>query len=265
MKNKIHIALDSFFIEKDNFQTQIDYFKKNNIEYEIYRLVPFSHEITPQLPADKLIVPFGCIEFVQAIRKMDNIQSTIFFNDDIFTNENCLKQWKSFCLNSKAKIMTFKEAKETLEDKEYFIRPIEDTKSFTGNLFTPGHLKSLQERYSGYENNNFTEESKIIVSEPRKIKREWRNFIIDGKVISSSLYKEDGVHKEEVGIPNEVLAFCRAALYVYNPARAFALDVCELEDGSFAIVEFGCIHNCGFYKADMNKVTEAIMGVVGEV
>lgn len=259
MKNKIHIALDSFFIEKDSQKSQIDFLEKNKIDYEFYRIVPFSHEIIPPLPKDKIIIPFGCIEFVQAILKNKEIDSRIIFDDIIFTNENCLNQWKSFCLNNNARIVSAKQIIDTFEEDEYFMRPIDDKKSFTGGVFKPSQIKKLMERYVGYENNEFKEDSKVIVSKIKNIKREWRNIVIDGKIISSSLYRENGVHIEKMGIPPDVEAFCRAALFVYNPAKAFVLDVCELEDGSFAIVEFGCIHNCGFYQSDMPKVMEAFI------
>jgi len=255
MKTNIHIALDSyFFFERENFQKIKEFLDENNIDNELYKILPFSHEIQPLLPKDKLIIPFGCIEFVQEIRNMKDLNSEIFFDENIFTNENCLKQWGAHCLNSDAQIMSVEDAMKNLEDKQYFMRPVEDLKSFTGNLFEPGHLPSLLERYSGYENNQFNSKSRIIVSEPKKIIREWRNFIVDGQVISSSLYKENKKHKEELGAPTPAIQLCYNALSLYNPAKAFVLDVCELDDGFFYIVEFGCIHNCGFYKAGVEKV-----------
>lgn len=259
MKNNIHVAIHNISLENENQEAQIKYLEDNNIDYEIYTLVPFSHEIIPTLPKDKLIIPFGCIEFIQDLRKIDGINLSVQFDDDVFTNENCIKQWKSFCLNNGAKIMTTKEAVETLVEKDYFIRPVDDKKSFKGKIYKPSELKALLERYSGYENNEFKEDSILVVSEPKAIKKEWRNFVVDGKVVSSSLYKDGSQHREEIGAPDEVLSFCRAALKVYNPAKAFVLDVCQLEDDSYAIVEFGCIHNCGFYKSDVTKITKEVV------
>lgn len=270
--NKIHIALDSyFFFERDNFNKIKDFLDQNNIENEIYKIIPFSHEIQPQLPKDKLVIPFGCIEFVQEIRKMPDINSEIFFDEFIFTNENCLNQWGDLCLNKDAKVITVEEAITSLKkDKQYFMRPIEDTKSFSGNLFEVGHLPSLLERYSGYENNQFKSDSKIIVSEPKKVLREWRNFIVDGRVITSSLYKEKGKHKEKLGAPQSVIDLCQKAIKIYNPSKAFVLDVCEFDeygDGyySFGIVEFGCIHNCGFYKADVPHIFSRFLKLFEQV
>jgi len=260
VKNKIHIALDSyFFFEKENFKKIKNFLEENNIENEIYQIVPFSHEIIPPLPKDRMVVPFGCIEFVQEVRKMTDVSSTIFFDEEVFTNENCLNKWGSLCLNSDAQIMTVEEALSLEKDKQYFMRPIEDLKSFTGNLFTPGHLPSLLERYSGYENNQFNAKSRIVVSEPKNIKKEWRVFIVDGVVVASSLYKEDGKHKEALGAPSSVIKLCYNALDLYNPAKAFVLDICKLEDGEFYIVEFGCIHNCGFYSANVERIMDRIV------
>jgi hypothetical protein len=251
----MHIAIDSyFFFERDNFKILKDFFERKGISHELYKLTPFSHEINPPLANDNMIIPFGCIEFVQETLKQ-NENAFVFYDENVFTNENCLDRWGHLCLNYGAKIMTVEEAMSNLEkDRKYFMRPTEDLKSFTGNLFEVGHLPSLLERYGGYENNLFKATSKIVVSEPKEIRREWRNFIIDGKVVSSSLYKENGRHREELGAPSQIINLCDAALSVYNPAKAFVLDVCELKNGSYGIIEFGCIHNCGFYKVDVEKV-----------
>lgn len=261
MNSKIHIALDSyFFFERDNFNKIKEFLDENNISNEIYQIIPFSHEIQPALPTDVTIVPFGCIEFVQAIRKLDNVTSVVFYDENIFTNENCLNQWKELCLNHDAKIMSVKEAIDTLEDRQYFMRPIEDLKSFAGNLFEPGHLPSLLERYGGYENNTFNVQSKIIVSSPKEIENEWRVFIVDGQVVSSSLYRKNRKFTEAGGeIPVEMVEFCNKAIAIYCPDKAFAFDVCQLDNGDFKIIEFGCIHNCGFYKADVKKVIDLII------
>lgn len=261
MSNKIHIALDShFFFERENFKKIKDFLDENNIENEIYQIIPFSHEIIPQLPKDRMVVPFGCIEFVQEVRKMADVSSTMFFDENVFTNENCLNKWGTHCLNNDAQIMTVEDAINTLDkDKQYFMRPVEDLKSFTGNLFEPGHLPSLLERYAGYENNQFNSKSRIIVSEPKNVKREWRNFIVDGNVVSSSLYKENGKHRKELGAPASVIQLCYNALSLYNPSKAFVLDICQLEDDNFYIVEFGCIHNCGFYSANVESIMDRIV------
>lgn len=262
MKKNIHVAIHNISLERESQEAQIKFLEDNGIDYEVYTLVPFSHEIYPALPKDKLIIPFGCIEFVQDLRKIAGIDLSMQFDDDIFTNENCINQWKSFCLNNGAKIMTTKEAVDSLEEKDYFVRPVDDKKSFRGKVYKPSELKALLERYSGYENNEFNSESIIVVSELKEIKKEWRTFVVDGKVVSSSLYRDGSRHREESGAPDEVLSFCSAALRVYNPAKAFVLDVCELVDGSYAIVEFGCIHSCGFYKADVPKITGEVIAAL---
>lgn len=258
MKNiKIHVALDSyFFFERDNFKRIKDFLDNNGKENEIYQLVPFSHEINPKLPEDRLIIPFGCIEFVQEINKLKESRTIVIYNEKVFTNENCLNSWGELCLNSDAKIMTLEEVEKLNPEEQYFIRPLEDLKTFSGNLFQPGMMKSLVERYSGYENNELNLQTKVVVAPPKKIVKEWRNFIIGGKVVSSSMYREGKKHKEDSNVPAEMISFCEKALEKYTPAKAFVLDIGLTENRDYKIIEFGCIHNCGFYSANV----EAIMG-----
>lgn len=254
----IHIALDSyFFFERESFRRIKEFLDGKGIDNEIYRIVPFSHEINPTLPENRIIVPFGCIEFVQEIIKKHGDRALVFYDENIFTNENCLNKWGDLCLNADAKIMTIEEVEKLDPDKQYFIRPIEDLKTFSGNLFQPGMMKSLIERYAGYEFTELDMQTKVIVAPPKEIKREWRSFIVNGRFISSSLYREGKKHKEDgENIPEDVISFCEKAVAIYNPAKAFALDICQLDDGSYKIIEFGCMHNCGFYSANI----ETIMG-----
>lgn len=262
----MHIAIDSyFFFERDNFKILKDFFESKNVDNDIYKLTPFSHEINPRLPNKKPIIPFGCIEFVQEVIKQGGDNAFIFYDEDVFTNENCLSRWGEMCLNSDAKIMTINEIRELDPEKQYFIRPLEDLKTFTGNLFQPGMMKSLVERYGGYENNTLNMETRVIVASPKSVIREWRNFIVDGKVVSSSLYRENGRHKEgRENIPTDMILFCQEALKIYIPSKAFVLDICQTEDNEFKIVEFGCIHNCGFYQADVEKVLGEILQLFEE-
>ncbi|NCQ52156.1 ATP-grasp domain-containing protein [archaeon] len=78
-------------------------------------------------------------------------------------------------VNCDAQIINSKDMK--WEDEEYFIRPANDDKSFNGGI---------------YNSNTFNYEGQIVVAKLKHISKEHRFFIIDGEIVTASLYKING-------------------------------------------------------------------------
>jgi hypothetical protein len=90
------------------------------------------------------------------------------------------------------------------------------------------------------------------------LKKEWRNFIINGEIVTSSLYRENfRLKKSATDIPNEMLEFVKNAIQIYQPSKAFVMDIAFCGD-SYYIIECGCIHSVGFYHADIEKIIVAL-------
>ncbi|MCS4090193.1 hypothetical protein FHT76_001782 [Rhizobium sp. BK176] len=99
---------------------------------------------------------------------------------------------------------------------------------------------------------------RIMLTKPVRILREWRLWVVDGKIATYSLYKEGSrvVYRPE--IDDDALAFAKRMVDI-NPgySRAYVIDVCRTEDG-LRLLETNCINAAGFYAADLTKLAIAI-------
>lgn len=144
---------------------------------------------------------------------------------------------------------------------QYFIRPCKDTKVFAGSIFNMiewGRFKTQATdcRWSI----NLTDDVLIQVSPLKRIQKEYRFWIVDGKVITGSLYKMGHRACFSNQVEESALIYCQKMVQKYELSKAFVMDVC-LVDGKYKIVECGCINCAGFYEADMQKIITALEDV----
>jgi ATP-grasp domain, R2K clade family 3 len=134
---------------------------------------------------------------------------------------------------------------------QVFVRPDSVDKSFTGTL-TDRSMFGHQ-----FFGATFDPATLILVSRAKKLTREWRLIVANGKVITGSQYREVDEHRETPGYPEEVLAFATTVLnsVSWRPAPMFIMDICDSEDGLrlLELNSFGC---SGHYLADLRIVVE---------
>lgn len=138
-------------------------------------------------------------------------------------------------------------------DELYFIRPCKDSKVFTGKLFT-------KDKWLGEINNpnkNIDPSTLIQVAKPKKIYKEARCWVVDGKIVTSSYYFFHGDIMYEENVEPEGLEFAQNMVKLFEVAPAFVMDICLTPDG-WKIVEINCINCSGFYKGDLQKVLIAL-------
>lgn len=138
-------------------------------------------------------------------------------------------------------------------DEIYFIRPCKDSKVFTGKLFTKDKWLGL----INDTNRNIDPNTLIQVAKPKKIYKEARCWVVDGKIVTSSYYFFHGDVMYEENVEPEGLEFAQNMVKLFEVAPAFVMDICLTPDG-WKIVEINCINCSGFYKGDLQKVLIAL-------
>jgi len=190
----------------------------------------------------------------------------LFFDDKTFSMENYIKVWGKHMLNCDAKITSFKEfSKEThADDSLWFVRPDADDKSFNGEVRSFKEIKSFIENAIKFDNVILTEDTKIVVGPPYNIKKEWRNYIVDGKVVTSSLYRKDfRLNKSRTDAPDDMIKFVEERCKEYMPHKIFAMDIALCGD-EYYIIECGCLNSVGFYDADILKIVKSVSKFVND-
>lgn len=234
----------------------------NNIEFEEVTVIPFTTELPKFTLDEKSNIYYGSTTFINNVFQQLK-PASIFFDPSQFLISNYISRYKDLMLNSEARLTTIREfIKEDLaDDSLWFVRPDADDKSFDGNVMSFSKLKNWQSNMLQFDDTKLTLDSKIIINAPYNLKKEWRNFVVNGEVVTSSLYRENfRLKKSNTDIPLEMLEFVKRACEIYQPAKAFAMDIALCGD-EYYIIECGCINSVGFYHADIEKLVKALTTV----
>lgn len=223
-----------------------------NIDYKMVNVIPFTDNIEPHINYKDVTMAFGSIRMMDILR--DNNVKT-FFNDN-FNYLVWSDIFKNFCLNDPKDTTIFNLNEKFITQKDCFLRPILDDKSFSGIVLKKGDgIKQIQ-FCTSKPINSFD----VAMSPLKKIYSEYRCFVIDDEIVDISLYKEGKrvVYKQCKDI--EVWNFANKMINIWKPSKMFVIDIAKTNsDDEFSIVEFGSIHNCGFYDIDLNKLIQKII------
>lgn len=231
------------------------------IAYTWHKVVPFVGELHPEpdVADPNAVVLFGSYSLWRMARKKN-------WSPGVFTIEPFLKQaaWAGHLLNGDVRLLTVREAAElTADDTLHFVRPVSDSKEIAGTVMSTAELVQTAQNVLSIDEDDIpggslSHDTELLLAEPVKIFKEWRCWIVDGEVVTWSLYKEGSRVVYRAEIDEDALEFARGMVSL-NPSysRAYVLDVCRTEDG-LRIIETNCINAAGFYAADLVKLAAAI-------
>ena len=141
-------------------------------------------------------------------------------------------------------------------DNYFFIRPDNGYKSFTGNLV---NYTTISSELGSFVNCDSDYEQLVVISSPKNIKQEWRFFVIDGKVITGSLYHVDGKLNKSRNSPLNVWKYAEKIAKEYQPESAYVLDIGEFNNGNLGVMEVNSFSCSGLYLCDQNLIIENII------
>jgi hypothetical protein len=105
------------------------------------------------------------------------------------------------------------------------------------------------------------ETCQVVTALPQKIHNEWRLFVVNGKVITGSQYKDRCCIEIVAGYPDEVCEFAEYVAAIWAPFPIFVIDVCLTDDG-YKVMEIGPFNYAGVYLSDLRKLVVAINNYV---
>jgi hypothetical protein len=225
------------------------------IEFDI---IPFTDQL-PDFDTAKHSIFYGSTTMGKLVYENDSLNKGFFFNQQTFSIANYFDKWGRHMLNYGAYVTSFIElmSKDFDTDKLFFIRPDDDSKSFSGEVKKYGEIRDWFDRLKMFDNTSLSLDSKIIVSEPYHLRYEWRLWIVNKRVVAASKYREDFKLKKERGCPVAVIQFAEQRCLEYTPHEIFVMDICESGD-SYYIVECGCLNSAGFYNADIAAIVTSV-------
>jgi hypothetical protein len=264
----MHWILQENLFKETEWVDLVGALERFNIPYSVHKVVPFIGELIPPAePTQKNVICYGSYSMRHVAKENRWIPGVFDIFDQDFTVQ--LEHWGDLRLNHDSQVMKFKDA--PLLTGPLFIRPIDDSKYFAGKVFWPEDFNEwkhkvvdLGEDYG----NSLTGDTYVQTSSPKVIFAEYRYWIIDGRIVTKSLYKRGDkviyspvvdaridrfVH--EVLNHGDILA--DTVVRGWMPARAFVLDVCETDAG-MKIVEINTINAAGFYAGNIQDIVLAV-------
>ena len=184
------------------------------------------------------------------------------FVNDNFTHDALAGGWgTSRMLNGDAVVCQLDGLESALYGREnVFLRPFEDTKSFSGMVLGSDEACWWAQNAVKANGPMLNSATKIVVASTRSILAEYRLFVVDGNVVTSSLYKLGQRVISDRYTPDSVLDYAKGCIELWVPDRAFALDIAETPEG-LCIIEVNNINSSGVYAADLSKLIQAMDGM----
>jgi hypothetical protein len=259
--------MTTWILEKDVFSYRqeaemLAWLKENDIPYHQVKIIPFIHEIDGEVPdIQGPVVVYGSIGS-QKLADQQEWSPGVFTGPEI--NETVLQEkFGDMYLNSDAKVCKFRDLPGIITSGEVFIKPNTDTKEFAGTVIEAEKMQwwIANMMKSGYLEESFLD-NEVLFSKPKTIGCEWRIVVVDGKIAAHSVYRQYGIVKPEIWLPKETEEFIKNSITVYKPLPVYVLDVCQIDDGSFKVIEMNTFNSAGWYACDVNTVMTSVTDFV---
>lgn len=223
--------------------------------YSVVKVVPFSHEMIPDLRPEGLIIAMGATS-LSGIARSRGWSPGTFLND-----QHDFRVWREayrgHLLNEDAAVVRFGDMNPS--QPMFFVRPCDDGKQFAGCVMARDEFLDWQRKVIDLKETytSLDADTMVMYAAPQHIMQEIRFFVVDRRVITGSLYKRGNrvVYSSEIDEPAKV--FAQELVDHWCPARGFVLDIALSENG-YKVIEINCLNSAGLYASNVGKLVAAI-------
>lgn len=249
------VIQENLFQERE-YENFLDACDRQGVNYRIVKIIPFSHQLVPEIIEPNPILAFGSTTLVR-ITEERGWHPGVFYNSN-FNFKVWSEAWRKNILNYGAKVCAFSQMETDL--KRFFVRPCEDLKYFNGTVVEQKSLNAWKEQVLS-RSNYLTEGTEVVIAAIKIIYKEFRFFVIDNNLVTGSLYRLGNKLCIDRNIEPDAYRFASKMIELWQPARAFVIDIALTENG-YKIVEVNCINSSGFYAADVSKIVNAMQEMI---
>lgn len=230
-----------------------------NIPFDTVGLIPFTYDtIEPIKPLEDYVFVYGSNRLVDICsdKKISGVHYDLDqLNYQAFVN-NRSDMLNDDMIMPLCDVLSFLE-KQVDQSELWFIRPSGDTKVFSGEVSEcKAIVEWLRDRvlFNGLGDYLLDPNMICVLSKACRIDSESRWFIIDGEVISGSLYRQhDRLFKKNLDDDLMMVSVAKRLIDNWLPHDCCVMDLAEI-DGNFKVIEFNCINCSGFYDHDVVKI-----------
>ncbi|RKG98546.1 DUF4343 domain-containing protein [Corallococcus praedator] len=250
----MHWVVQSNLFNEQGFHTLMDVLAHGAIPHTLVKVIPFGGGIEPSLTLSGPVVVMGSLSLTRHARAQGWTPGA--FINDHFDYRLWRKHLGRHLLNADATVCRLADVPE--REGRFFIRPCLDDKSFSGMVTSWEAFAKWREQVLALDTYaTVSADTWVAVSAPRAIQREYRMVVVDGRVITGSLYKLGDRVLASSEVEPEVHAFAQRMADTWGPDRAYALDV-FMHEGELYVGEINNLNSAGFYAYDVGKMVAAV-------
>lgn len=253
----MHWIIQNNIYSEDGWERLVTALDRLGVSYSVHKCIPFAGTLEPEpTPPPGNVVVMGSYTLAREAQKRGWVPG-VFLNEN-FDYSVQIKHWGGLMMNAHAWVGRFDEVPTQLGP--FFIRPVEDSKAFTGYVTDWIEFPHWRAQVLGIDKEAYaqlTADTRVMVCPKKTIRREYRCWIVDEYMVTASLYKSGSWKHYEECREERIADFSEMCASIFSPDRAFVLDVFETDDGLF-IGEVNNLNSSGFYAADMQKLVATI-------
>lgn len=258
-------VVQSNMFSEPAFEDLMIQLERQQVQYAMTKVIPFSHEMEPKVePPPGPVYVCGSLSMAH-VADREGWKPGYFHVPDY--NFVCSLLGEEHMLNYPNTQVTVRDLANLTtwypnEAQRFFVRPAKDTKSFAGGVMQRHKLLRWVKKVVALEGDSsfttLTGDDQIILAPVKEIWAEYRFFVIDGAVVTGSLYKQANKVLYSNMMDDDITAFVQRIVDgAIGMPRAYALDVAVTPDG-LRVIETNSINSSGFYACDMGKYVHAI-------
>lgn len=247
---------------KGDLEPFIEQLEKLNIDHTICKFgVPYESYISDL--KDKNVIFQGSLQFAKKIRELANWKG-LYCNLPKLDCAYYYPRIGKYLLNSNYVLLPFGELHQryhffslAFDTFTIFIRPTSMGKSFTGMVLNVDNWDSEIKKLNLRMN---PEDLVLIAPATIFLTAEYRLIIVNNKVVAGSQYKKLTKNVRFSILPDEVVEYATGVLnnVKYNPDPAWVLDICEIGNKGYRVLEVGSFSCSGLYAADPVAIIKSI-------
>lgn len=135
-----------------------------------------------------------------------------------------------------------------------FIKPNSGYKLFAGQIIRDEHdLEAIRQLT--------TPDQVVYLAPVVKIEKEFRFWIINEEIVTYSQYFPFTFDNSQqyTEPPEDMFDYVNTINDIWQPDDMFTVDIGQLPDGKYGVVEYNCLSCSGFYNANWQKIIEKIV------
>ncbi|MDF1699227.1 MAG: ATP-grasp domain-containing protein [Saprospiraceae bacterium] len=233
---------------------------KRDESWEEIEVIPFSTKLPDIKNPLAFPVVYGSTTLMLNAFDHDLLKKGVFFDPFKFNMAHYVQKWGSRVLNCNGTLIPLGKVNDLQHssNEKLFIRPNDDGKDFNGKVDTFEALIEWSTSICKLKLPDFNAYTEVWISKPKTILKEWRLFIVDDSVVSTSRYMLNGeLNISTHDVPSQMLNFANECIQTYRLADVYVMDIAELEEG-YKLIECNCFNGTGFYSHDIEKIVFSI-------